>query len=49
MRNRSIKRTSKGFGIGDAFGSGGRMTTCFHVTGDPVDFLIDCGARRRSA
>jgi ribonuclease BN (tRNA processing enzyme) len=31
-------------GCGDAFGSGGRTNTCFHVTGDHVNFLIDCGA-----
>lgn len=31
-------------GSGDAFGSGGRLNTCFHVTGDQVNFLIDCGA-----
>lgn len=31
-------------GCGDAFGSGGRYNTCFHVTGGHVDFLIDCGA-----
>jgi ribonuclease BN (tRNA processing enzyme) len=31
-------------GCGDAFGSGGRFNTCFHVTGDRVNFLIDCGA-----
>lgn len=31
-------------GCGDAFGSGGRFNTCFHVTGDGVNFLIDCGA-----
>jgi len=31
-------------GCGDAFGSGGRFNTCFHVTGDGTDFLIDCGA-----
>jgi ribonuclease BN (tRNA processing enzyme) len=31
-------------GCGDAFGSGGRFNTCFHVTGERVDFLIDCGA-----
>ncbi len=31
-------------GCGDAFGSGGRNNTCFHVTGDRVNFLIDCGA-----
>src|SRR5579863_8956674 len=31
-------------GCGDAFGSGGRTNTCFHVTGEHVSFLIDCGA-----
>jgi len=31
-------------GCGDAFGSGGRYNTCFHVTGESVNFLIDCGA-----
>jgi ribonuclease BN (tRNA processing enzyme) len=31
-------------GCGDAFGSGGRLNTCFHVTGDRINFLIDCGA-----
>lgn len=31
-------------GCGDAFGSGGRQNTCFHVTGDSVNCLIDCGA-----
>ena len=31
-------------GCGDAFGSGGRQNTCFHVTGNDVSFLIDCGA-----
>jgi ribonuclease BN (tRNA processing enzyme) len=31
-------------GSGDAFGSGGRSNTCFHVTGHGVNFLIDCGA-----
>jgi len=31
-------------GCGDALGSGGRANTCFHVTGDGVNFLIDCGA-----
>jgi ribonuclease BN (tRNA processing enzyme) len=31
-------------GCGDAFGSGGRQNTCFHVTGAAVNFLIDCGA-----
>jgi ribonuclease BN (tRNA processing enzyme) len=31
-------------GCGDAFGSGGRFNTCFHVSGGSVNFLIDCGA-----
>ena len=31
-------------GSGDAFGSGGRFNTCFHVIGDQANFLIDCGA-----
>ena len=31
-------------GCGDAFGSGGRSNTCFHVTGESANFLIDCGA-----
>jgi ribonuclease BN (tRNA processing enzyme) len=31
-------------GCGDAFGSGGRFNTCFHVVGEETNFLIDCGA-----
>jgi ribonuclease BN (tRNA processing enzyme) len=31
-------------GCGDAFGSGGRFNTCFHVVGESANFLIDCGA-----
>jgi len=31
-------------GCGDAFGSGGRCNTCFHVTGSHTNLLIDCGA-----
>jgi len=31
-------------GCGDAFGSGGRFNTCFHVIGRQANFLIDCGA-----
>lgn len=31
-------------GCGDAFGSGGRFNTCFHLTGAGVNLLIDCGA-----
>jgi ribonuclease BN (tRNA processing enzyme) len=31
-------------GSGDAFGSGGRFNTCFHVEARATTFLIDCGA-----
>jgi len=31
-------------GCGDAFGSGGRFNTCFHITGARANFLLDCGA-----
>ncbi len=31
-------------GTGDAFGSGGRFQTCFHVRSDATQFLLDCGA-----
>jgi ribonuclease BN (tRNA processing enzyme) len=31
-------------GCGDALGSGGRYNTCFHLTGERVNLLIDCGA-----
>jgi ribonuclease BN (tRNA processing enzyme) len=31
-------------GCGDAFGSGGRFNTCFHLVGDNFNALIDCGA-----
>ena len=31
-------------GSGDAFGSGGRFQTCFHVRCEATQFLIDCGA-----
>lgn len=31
-------------GCGDAFGSGGRFNTCFHVSAGESAFLIDCGA-----
>lgn len=31
-------------GCGDAFGSGGRFNTCFHVAGREFNFLVDCGA-----
>lgn len=31
-------------GSGDAFGSGGRLQTCFHVVTENSTFLIDCGA-----
>lgn len=31
-------------GCGDAFGSGGRFNTCFHLVGETTNILIDCGA-----
>jgi ribonuclease BN (tRNA processing enzyme) len=31
-------------GCGDAFGSGGRFHTCFHLTLASTCFLVDCGA-----
>lgn len=31
-------------GTGDAFGSGGRLSTCFYVKAPDSGFLIDCGA-----
>lgn len=31
-------------GSGDAFGSGGRLQTCFHVATGEFNYLIDCGA-----
>jgi ribonuclease BN (tRNA processing enzyme) len=31
-------------GCGDAFGSGGRFNTCFHLVGSGLNALIDCGA-----
>ena len=31
-------------GCGDAFGSGGRFNTCFHLVGEHTNLLIDCGA-----
>ncbi len=31
-------------GCGDAFGSGGRLQTCYHVEHADHQFLIDCGA-----
>ena len=31
-------------GTGDAFGSGGQLQTCFHLSGGGGELLIDCGA-----
>jgi ribonuclease BN (tRNA processing enzyme) len=31
-------------GCGDAFGTGGRFNTCFHLVGEQTNLLIDCGA-----
>jgi ribonuclease BN (tRNA processing enzyme) len=47
MRNEQagkIKMHLQFVGCGDAFGSGGRFNTCFHVMGEQANFLIDFGA-----
>ena len=31
-------------GCGDAFGSGGRLNTCFYIKAEKIGVLIDCGA-----
>lgn len=31
-------------GCGEAFGSGGRLNTCFHGRSEGYNFLVDCGA-----
>jgi len=36
-------------GCGDAFASGGRLNTCFHVDAGSTRFLIDCGATSLAA
>jgi len=36
-------------GCGDAFSSGGRLHTCFHVDTGSTRFLIDCGATSLAA
>ncbi|WP_315702784.1 MULTISPECIES: MBL fold metallo-hydrolase [unclassified Bradyrhizobium] len=36
-------------GCGDAFGSGGRFNTCFHLTGESTNLLIDCGTSSLAA
>ena len=38
------KVTVRVVGCGDAFGSGGRLQTCFFVSSQQHHFLIDCGA-----
>jgi len=40
--NQSVALTV--IGSGDAFGSGGRLNTCFHVQAADCQLLIDCGA-----
>jgi ribonuclease BN (tRNA processing enzyme) len=44
LKNKERPMQLRFIGCGDAFGSGGRYNTCFHLTGDRVNFLIDCGA-----
>src|ERR1041384_2616668 len=36
-------------GSGDAFGSGGRFNTCFHLAAGEHRYLIDCGATTHTA
>ena len=36
-------------GSGDAFSSGGRFQTCFHLDGAGESLLIDCGATSLTA
>ena len=36
-------------GSGDAFGSGGRLQTCFVVEAAGQTFMIDCGATSMTA
>jgi ribonuclease BN (tRNA processing enzyme) len=31
-------------GCGDAFGTGGRFNTCYHLVGERTNALLDCGA-----
>lgn len=35
--------TLRCIGSGDAFGSGGRLNSCFHLTADEEQLLLDCG------
>lgn len=42
MTNHGLELTF--VGCGDAFGSGGRFNTCFHIAGTQPNFIIDCGA-----
>lgn len=41
MRTKDISVTV--IGSGDAFNSGGRRQTCFHVNSSTITFLVDCG------
>jgi ribonuclease BN (tRNA processing enzyme) len=42
--SRGASLTLQFIGCGDAFGSGGRFNTCFHLIGSATNLLIDCGA-----
>lgn len=42
--NQAMALSLQFIGCGDAFGSGGRFNTCFHLVGDRTNLLIDCGA-----
>ncbi|QEC53736.1 ribonuclease BN (tRNA processing enzyme) [Anseongella ginsenosidimutans] len=42
MKDKTLNMTV--IGCGDAFSSGGRLQTCFHIQAPGGTFLIDCGA-----
>jgi ribonuclease BN (tRNA processing enzyme) len=44
MERKSAEMKLTIVGCGDAFGSGGRLQTCYHVETGSDRFLIDCGA-----
>ena len=44
MRRRRVDRCVTIIGSGDAFGSGGRINTCFFLETAKGALLVDCGA-----
>jgi ribonuclease BN (tRNA processing enzyme) len=43
-KDRIVRMRLQVLGSGDAFGSGGRLNTCFFVDRGDASFLVDCGA-----